>query len=132
MRQTIRTALENKGKETDSISGSSGFLAVFLPIAGAIVLASIGIEATNAQELKESAVKEIASLINEKRMRAPAQKKLDSRLLYYLKMSRGEAISPEVLKLDSVLQTVEATNGMVRVDVKTDGSAQVVSELTSL
>jgi hypothetical protein len=85
-----------------------------------------------AQELKTNAIKQIDSLIAEKKSRTAAQAKIDSHILYYLKMSRGIAITPEVPKLPRVLQTVQVDkSGNILADIRTDGSKDAESQLTS-
>jgi hypothetical protein len=75
--------------------------------------------------ISSQALRQIASLAAEKRSRTPVQKKIDSRLLYQMKMSRGQPIAEGVTSLDTGI-AVDA-NGLVAVDI----TAQVSDELTS-
>lgn len=66
-----------------------------------------------AQAISEQAVAQIQALLAEKDARTPAQRKIDSNLLYAVKMNRGEAIAAGI----GTLQTV--------VDVGADSTAVV-------
>lgn len=63
--------------------------------------------------LRESAVQQIQALMAEKATRTPAQRKIDSKLLYALKRQRGDALFRSVPNLRT------------RVDVKRDGTTLV-------
>src|SRR4030095_11551966 len=52
-------------------------------------------------------MKQIEALIREKESRSATQQKIDSRLLYLIKMSRGEAIADDVPTLDTGLKGAE-------------------------
>ena len=56
-----------------------------------------------AQALAERARAQIAALLAEKDARTPAQRKIDSNLLYTVRMNRGEAIADGVARLDTGL-----------------------------
>lgn len=55
----------------------------------------------NSQDISESAARQIQALIDEKERRTPAQQKIDSQLLYTIKMRRGETIAQGVQSLET-------------------------------
>jgi hypothetical protein len=56
-----------------------------------------------AQPISDHAQAQIAALLAEKDARTPAQRKIDSKLLYTAKMNRGEAIAAGIATLDTGL-----------------------------
>src|SRR5215204_5753655 len=77
---------------------------------------------TNAQSIKtdnktisSEALQQIGALIQEKESRSESQQKIDSRLLYKLRMERGEAIADGVPTLDTGLQV--DGNGFIAVEI---------------
>ena len=83
-----------------------------------------------AQEVKESALKQIQSLIDEKESRTPAQQKINSQLLYALKMSRGQAISTEVATLN--VNITKDAAGLALVDIKGTIDNALIKTINSL
>src|SRR5436190_9971580 len=59
------------------------------------VLAAAGLPAAE-QELSLAVRQQITALLQEKATRTPAQLKLDSQLIYAMKMRRGEPVAPGV------------------------------------
>jgi hypothetical protein len=70
---------------------------------------------TSEKQVSDSALRQIESLLREKESRTPAQKKVDSRLLYKIKMERKQAIAEGVEKLESDLVVDE--KGFIDVDI---------------
>ncbi|HNG34307.1 MAG TPA: putative Ig domain-containing protein, partial [Blastocatellia bacterium] len=68
--------------------------------------------------LSQSAQQQIKALLDEKARRSPAQQKLDSQLLYAVKMRRGEEIAPGIRQLS--------------VKVETDAEAKTVVDITAI
>lgn len=62
------------------------------------------------------AMQQMAELMFEKSQRTPAQRKIDSQLLYTAKMRRGLPITPHVLRLETAVKT-DAAGGTV-VDIR--------------
>ncbi|MES1210874.1 MAG: hypothetical protein ABUL63_00940, partial [Acidobacteriota bacterium] len=83
-------------------------------------LCSAGAASAQQQEarLSASAIQQIQALDAEKASRTPAQKKIDSQLLYAAKMSRGLAIAPGVPALE--VNVGADANGKVVVDISAD------------
>jgi hypothetical protein len=75
--------------------------------------------------ISSQARRQISSLAAEKRSRTPVQKKIDSRLLYQMKMSRGQPIAEGIASIDTGIAVDD--KGLVAVDI----TAQVSDELTS-
>src|ERR1044071_9149968 len=90
----------------------SSVLVVLLLLSGMIAAmvgqtASPGRAVVSAQDtsrIAESAIQQIQALVAEKESRTPAQQKLDSQLLYTLKMRPGEAIAAGVPTLDEGIE----------------------------
>ncbi len=76
-----------------------------------------------ASGISEQAARQISSLAAEKRSRTPNQRKIDSRLLYQMKMERGEQIASGVSSIDTGLAV--DSDGFIAVDI----TAQVSDEL---
>ncbi len=74
--------------------------------------------AADTPNLTASAQQQIRALLDEKTRRTPAQQKLDSQLLYAVKMRRGEQIAPGVRQLS--------------VKVETDAEARTVVDITAI
>ncbi len=55
----------------------------------------------NDSQMSESAARQIQSLLDEKEQRTPAQQKIDSQLLYTIKMRRGETIAQGLPSLET-------------------------------
>ena len=71
-----------------------------------------------AQELGEEALRQIAALVAEKKARTPAERKLDTALLYAHRQSRGEAMVSGLPPLARVADRANVQMGMVVVDVR--------------
>ncbi len=72
----------------------------------------------DAVRLSEGVQRQIKALLDEKAARTPAQQKLDSQLLYALKMRRGEEVAPGIRQLS--------------VRVETDAKARTVVDITAI
>ena len=70
------------------------------------------------RRVQVEALQQIQALEDEKESRTPAQRKIDSQLLYAIKMHRGESIAAGVPSLDVDVGADEA--GMVTVDITAD------------
>lgn len=90
------------------------------------------VEAQDKQtvEMSESAAKQILSLIQEKESRTPAQRKIDSQLLYAIKEDKGEAITSRVRTLEVNIPT-DAT-GLVAVDITADVTKELLRGIENL
>jgi hypothetical protein len=81
------------------------------------------------QSLSASAIRQIQAMQSEKAARTPAQRKMDSQLLYAMRMAQGKEVAPGVAKLHS---EIEISNGMTRVSVRaavTDATLALVKNL---
>jgi hypothetical protein len=80
------------------------------------------------QKIGEEGSRRIQEAVEEKRARTPAQKKIDTQLLYALKQKRGETrgvpTEPVDIKLDA--------EGMTTVDITAKVSTRLVSKLKKL
>src|SRR2546421_7082308 len=123
---------------------TSRFLfAAFLTIAGVVTLFAgsglspyrfITTQAARAsqnddsgQAISDSALQQIQALIEEKESRTPAQRKINSQLLYAEKMARGEAIARNVQTLAVNLPT--ESDGRLVVDITTTVSDSLLERL---
>jgi Subtilase family len=85
-----------------------------------------------AQELGEEALRQIAALFAEKKARTPAERKLDTALLYAHRRSRGEMMVAGLAPLDRVADRANVRMGMVVVDIRavvTEDLRQAVADL---
>src|SRR6266498_1665297 len=80
--------------------------------------------------IAESAQQQIQALVTEKELRSPTQRKIDSQLLYAIKIRRGEAIATGVQKLAVNVSADDA--GLVTIDITAIIDDQLLSELLGL
>ena len=80
--------------------------------------------------MSEGAARQINSLIQEKESRTPAQKKIDSQLLYAAKENRGERITNEVATLEVNVNADE--NGLVPVDIQANVTRELLKSISKL
>lgn len=90
---------------------------------------SRGIEDPNAW-IQESARQQIADLIEEKRNRTPAQKKMDSSLIYSIRMSRGQELARGLATMDITLPRNE--EGTPVIDITARVTEKFLSKLEKL
>lgn len=69
------------------------------------------------ERISAAVAAQIESLVQEKRTRTPAQQKVDSQLIYAMKMSRGEPIAAGVQSLTVDVARIEGDPNMVVVDI---------------
>src|SRR5215510_859912 len=74
------------------ISATLGVIAFFTQSSSILS----GIVAAQGERISPSALRQIEALMEEKESRTPAQKKIDSQLIYRLKQKRGQRIAPGV------------------------------------
>ncbi len=154
-RQSAYHSSLNSGRKTKNHSrfGKKLFLALFFGLLGCALLYAGGafpfseIGKTSAQiskpgiavkkvgspddgKISDEAAKQIQALLDEKESRTPAQKKIDSNLLYQIKMERGEPIAKGVEKLQTDL-TVD-DNGGITVDITARVTDDFIKKLKSL
>ena len=94
------------------------FLSVVFRAFLLVVLVFCGWRAA-AQAISQEAIAQIQALLAEKDSRTPAQRKIDSNLLYAVKMNRGEAIAAGVRSLETGVDVAEG--GGVIVDIVANG-----------
>ncbi len=70
-----------------------------------------------ADQVTEAAQRQIAALVRDKGTRPPAQRKLDSQLVYALRMRRGEPIAAGIERLETSVSV--APDGSVAVEIDT-------------
>src|SRR2546423_2074260 len=80
--------------------------------------------------ISESALAQIKALDEEKQSRTPAQKKMDSQLVYAVKMNRGEAIAPGVQTL--AVDVGASDNGDITVDISADIDDALLGQLQQM
>ncbi|MBV8856050.1 MAG: S8 family serine peptidase [Acidobacteria bacterium] len=107
------------------------FFALALALAGVAAAAAAGAftpraaaraaqdEAADGQ-ISAAALKQIQALVLDKMSRTPAQRKIDSQLLYATKMSRGESIAPGVQSVALAVDEVSAGRVVVDITAKLD------------
>ncbi len=81
-------------------------------------------------EISPEVLQQIQALENEKESRTPAQQKIDSRLLYTIKMERGESLAANVPTLETGLE-VDA-EGYIDVDISANVSDSLMKQLKGL
>ncbi len=106
---------------------------LLLLAAAAASLTSGTVRAQTAPLPSATALRQIESLSSEKRSRTPAQRKLDSQLLYALRMGRGEALASGVPSLPRILEHIRPDGaGRVEVDVHGTVDADLEKAIRSL
>ena len=115
------------------VSVAVSVLAVFAALASAIPLRA----STSPQDaspaplqLAPSAIEQIEALIREKESRSPVEQKLDSQLIYELRMRTGQAIAAGVNRLET--DVPYASDGHAVVDVTVTPSADLDASLAAL
>lgn len=81
-------------------------------------------------KLDARVVQQIQSLSEEKRSRTPAQRKIDSQLLYAAKMKRGIAITREIPSLETDVKFDESNRTSVQIFA--DGGSDLIEKLHDL
>lgn len=87
-------------------------------------------KASDNDWISDSAREQIAGLIEEKRTRSAARKKMDSRLIYSIKMSRGEQLAPGLFSLEIDLPRSE--DGQPVIDITARVSKKLIAKLEAL
>jgi hypothetical protein len=80
-------------------------------------------------QMSLAAARQVQALQAEKAARTPAQRKMDSNLLYAARMAAGKEIAPGVTKLET---GIEISDGMVRVDIRTRETEDVAALVKKL
>jgi Subtilase family/FG-GAP-like repeat len=88
------------------------------------------VTAEDGGQISPEAMRQIEALEQEKESRTPAQQKIDSRLLYQIKMSRNEAIASGVQTLDTDLKVDES--GFIAVDLTANVNAKLMEKLKEI
>jgi len=83
-----------------------------------------------APEIDQRAWQQIQALLEEKETRTPAQQKIDSQLLYAIKMRRGESIAKSVQRLSVDVGADDA--GQVTVDITANVDDQLLDSLRGM
>ncbi len=83
-----------------------------------------------AQEVDSNVIRQIQALINEKESRTPAEKKIDSQIIYAYKMKQGKPIAEGINTL--VVPVEEDAKGRIKIDIKGRVTDQLKSTLRSL
>ncbi|MEP6904397.1 MAG: hypothetical protein ABJA66_21960, partial [Actinomycetota bacterium] len=91
---------------------------------------SVTINAEDDGKISPQALQQIEALEQEKESRTPAQKKIDSRLLYQIKMQRNEAIASGVPTLDTDLKVDES--GFIDIDLTANVSDRLMRHLKAI
>ena len=98
------------------------------------ILRNAGAQQGGAQ-LSVAAQQQISALLQEKRSRTAAQKKINSQLLYAMKMRRGESLTArgEVRTLSSAMDVAKIDgDGQVLVDIKSVAGKQLLETIKNL
>ena len=85
------------------------------------------IAAEDGDKISPEAMRQIEALEQEKESRTPAQQKIDSRLLYQVKMSRSEAIASGVQTLETDLKVDDS--GFIAVDITANVTDKLMQKL---
>ncbi|HKQ76534.1 MAG TPA: hypothetical protein VJ810_22760 [Blastocatellia bacterium] len=82
----------------------------------------IGATQGRAPRISDSALRQIRSLLDEKASRSPAQQKLDSQLLYAVKMLRGQEVAAGLRTLEVNAQVDQQEKTVVDITAVIGGS----------
>ena len=99
-------------------------------VAGSFILRPMFTASASGQDkqpvlqISEAAARQIQSLIEEKASRTPEQNKIDSQLLYSLRLSRKEPLAKDIESLKTGLDADD--KGVVQVDLRTTNSKPVI------
>lgn len=85
---------------------------------------------TDNKKVSPEAMRQIEALEEEKESRTPAQQKIDSRLLYTIKMERGESLARGVPSLDTGLKSDES--GFIDVEISANVTKVLLDRLTAM
>jgi uncharacterized repeat protein (TIGR01451 family) len=91
--------------------------------------ARAALQATTNDEKNAAAIQQIQLLMQEKAARTPAQQKIDSNVLYTIRMMRGQEAAPEVTSLYTGVD-LDQDNRIV-VDIVADVTDQLLQQLQS-
>src|SRR6185503_12861389 len=106
------------------------------PVAGSFILRPMFTASASGQDkqpvlqISEAAARQIQSLIEEKASRTPEQNKIDSQLLYSLRLSRKEPLAKDIESLKTGLDADD--KGAVQVDIRTTNSKPVIEKLNAI
>ena len=84
----------------------------------------------SAQQIQANAARQIKSLMDEKASRTPAQKKINSQILYAFKMDKGQSISSEVVNLRTSVK--KDARGMIKIELDAVVTPQLLDALKAL
>lgn len=128
------THTENNQREKGRKALNAGrwLLAALLLLACAWSLRPASAEKQKAPEqISQTALQQIAALVQEKESRTPAQQKIDSHLLLAIRVKRGEAIARAVPSAAQNTALADA-EGNVVVDIKADVSSDLQTKIEQL
>ena len=119
MKQTTVKILR-KGKNTlGSVAAVSAIVnAPMIKFLVVALLLSFIPSIAGAQKISKKAAEQIEALINEKMQRTPAQRKINSRLLFGIKRDRGDAIFNAVPRLRTRVKVVRNQKTLVDINAK--------------
>ena len=100
------------------------------PATPALNLLIPGIAKRQEREIAQSALDQIEALLAEKQSRTASQQKIDSQLLYAIRMRRGDSVAPGVQALAVDVGADDA--GQVTVDVTAAVDDQLLRELARM
>lgn len=83
-----------------------------------------------AQSIAPAAQQQIKALLDEKAARTPAQRKIDSELLYTIKTARGEQLAIDTSSIRAAVAV--AADGMAELDLRATVSKRLLVQLTAL
>ena len=117
-----------------SVCSGVGIAGAALAVALGITSSHAGLAARGAQQedngISPAAMAQIQALLEEKETRTPAERKIDSQLLYARRMELGVPIAPGVQTLD--VDVPRGDDGHVIVDVKANVTGRLMLQLNGL
>jgi len=108
------------------VGSSAQINRIFKPV----IAAPENLTDTAGKEISPEAQLQIKALLEEKDSRTPAQQKIDSQLLYAVKLRRGDALSAMVPNLTVDVEADD--NGTVTVDITANVSGKLLSRIKDL
>ena len=122
--------MDKRGRRLESFVGRAAVLAIAGVLTLAHAFSTARVSAQRAADISPRALEQISALLQEKELRTPSQRKLDSQLVYGLKTMRGESIASGVRTLAANLR-YEPDNKLV-LDVSGERGDQLVDELRAV
>ena len=124
--------LRSVGRRTSRVTGVVvlGALSIAINLTASSSRVAARTAPQDANGISAEALAQIDALLREKETRSPAERKIDSQLLYAMRMQQGREVAPGVPTLD--VYVPRADDGHVVVDVKGRFTADLMVQLNAM